>query len=183
MTLSEFEILIGRMSPRLTFFAKGIIGMGAATAEDMVQEAVIKLWGLIEKEDVKNPDAMLWRILKNNCLDYIKLKKNSVDKLDDKLNGYAEESPLKDIEAKENFMIVHRAINALSEEQMMAVRLRDIMGYEMCEIAVILDTSEGNVRTLLSRARKNLREKLGKRNTKTQSFCSAKQTIKRESYE
>jgi RNA polymerase sigma factor (sigma-70 family) len=43
---------------------------------------------------------------------------------------------------------------------MIAVRLRDIMGYEMDEIAKILGTSEGNVRTLLSRARQRLREKL-----------------------
>jgi RNA polymerase sigma-70 factor (ECF subfamily) len=48
----------------------------------------------------------------------------------------------------------------LPREQMLAIRLRDVMGYEMSEIAVILDTSEGNVRTLLSRARQKLREKL-----------------------
>ena len=43
---------------------------------------------------------------------------------------------------------------------MLAVRLRDVMGYEMEEIARILETSEGNVRTLLSRARQKLREKI-----------------------
>ncbi len=43
---------------------------------------------------------------------------------------------------------------------MIAVRLRDIMGYEMIEIAHIIGTTEVNVRTLLSRARQKLREKI-----------------------
>jgi len=157
MTSTEFEILVNRAKPRLIFFAKGFVGKGAATAEDMVQDAVIKLWGLTNKEDVKNPEAMLWRILRNTCLDYIKLKKNNVDALDCNSKVYSEGSPLRDIEVREEISFAHRLMNTLSADQMMVLRLRDIMGYEMCEIAKVLDITEGNVRTLLSRARKNLR--------------------------
>ena len=160
MTSTEFEILVNRLGPRLIFFAKGFVGEGAATAEDMVQEAAIKLWKSSQMQDIKNPEALLRHILRNVCLDYMKLKKNNMDRLSPDFKRYAEDSPSTDVERKEEESLIHKLIKALPEEQMMAVRLRDMMGYEMEEIAMILCTTEGNVRTLLSRARRKLREQL-----------------------
>ena len=160
MTSSEFEILVNRVRPRLIFFAKGFVGEGAATAEDMVQDAIIKLWSAGQVNDIRNPEAMLRYILRNVCLDYIKLKKNNSERLDSDYKAYISESPQKDAETREEISFVYALIRNLPDEQMMVVRLRDIMGFEMQEIAMVLDTTEGNVRTLLSRARKRLREQL-----------------------
>jgi RNA polymerase sigma-70 factor (ECF subfamily) len=76
------------------------------------------------------------------------------------LKIFSNNDPLSMVEQRERVAKVRDLISALPPDQMLAVRLRDIMGYEMNEIAQIIDTSEGNVRTLLSRARQKIRESL-----------------------
>ena len=160
MTSLEFEILVNRVRPRLIFFAKGFVGEGAATAEDMVQDAIIKLWNSNQICEIENPEALLRHILRNVCLDYIKLKKNNTERLSSDFKRDVEDSPSANVEIKEKISFIHKIIKDLPDEQMMAVRLRDVMGYEIEEIAIILSTTAGNVRTLLSRGRKKLREQL-----------------------
>ena len=126
----------------------------------MVQEAIIKLWKSNELQEVRNPEALTMHILKNVCLDYLKLKKNNMDSLNPNFKIYTDSDPSSSIERKDEICNINSYLSILPHDQMVAVRLRDIMGYEMEEIAKILDTTEGNVRTLLSRARQKLREKL-----------------------
>ncbi len=126
----------------------------------LVQEAIIKLWKSNENQEIRNPEALLIHILKNVCLDYLKLKKNNMEGLKPTFKLFCESDPAKTLESKDQVNNILSYVNTLPKDQMLAIRLRDIMGYEMEEIAIILDTSEGNVRTLLSRARQKLREKL-----------------------
>ena len=160
MTEQEFNILVQRLRPKLINFAGGFVKTGAATAEDMVQDAVIKLWRTQEIQEVKNHEALTLHILKNVCIDYLRLKKNNTESLNVNVNHKLTEDPVTALESKDQFAFLRGCIDTLPSDQMLAVRLRDIMGYEMEEIAVILDTTEGNVRTLLSRARQKLREKI-----------------------
>ena len=160
MTSQEFNILVGKLRPRLIHFANGFVKGGAATAEDMVQEAVIKLWRSNELQEIRNPEALTVQILKNVCLDYIKLKKNNMEALNPNFRVYTENDPSVALESKDEMCNINGYLAQLPEDQMLAIRLRDIMGYEREEIAHILGTTEGNVRTLLSRARQRLREKL-----------------------
>ena len=46
----------------------------------------------------------------------------------------------------------------LTEKQRTVLHLKDIEGYSTKEVAEILETDEANVRTILSRSRKALRE-------------------------
>ena len=46
----------------------------------------------------------------------------------------------------------------LPEKQRTTLHLKDIEGYSTKEVAEILETDEANVRTILSRSRKALRE-------------------------
>ena len=160
MTEQEFNILVQRLRPKLINFAGGFVKTGAATAEDMVQDAVIKLWRTQEIQEVKNHEALTLHILKNVCIDYLRLKKNNTESLNVNVNHKLTEDPVTALESKDQFAFLRGCIDTLPSDQMLAVRLRDIMGYEMEEIAVILETTEGNVRTLLSRARQKLREKI-----------------------
>ncbi|MHC1779482.1 MAG: RNA polymerase sigma factor [Bacteroidales bacterium] len=160
MTPQEFNIVVSKLRPRLINFASGFVKDGASTADDMVQEAIIKLWKSNEIQEVRNPEALTMHILKNVCLDYLKLKKNSMESLNPNFRIYTDSDPSSSIERKDEVCSINSYLSILPNDQMIAVRLRDIMGYEMEEIAKILDTTEGNVRTLLSRARQKLREKL-----------------------
>lgn len=160
MTTEEFNHIVVKLRPRLVNFAKGFVSDGASTPEDMVQEAIIKLWKSNSIQDIRNPEAMSVHILRNVCLDYLKLKKNNMDGLNPKMSILGGEDPSRALESKDEMCNILKHLDSLPKEQMLAVRLRDVMGYEMEEIARILDTSEGNVRTLLTRARQKLREKL-----------------------
>lgn len=160
MTSQEFNILVGRIRPKLVNFAGTFVKAGPATAEDMVQDAVIKLWKARDIEEIKNPEALTLHILKNVCLDYLKLKKNNTEQLNTNMFRIGTDDPSSALEHKDQFAYIKSCMESLPFDQMLAVRLRDVMGYEMEEIARILETSEGNVRTLLSRARQKLREKI-----------------------
>lgn len=161
MTNQEFNIVIEELRPKLLIFAKGFVKEGAATADDMVQDAVLKLWNSRDIYQVRNPEAITIQILKNVCIDYLRLKKNSTEEI--KPNYYtvsSENDPFRTLESKDQLRNIQIYIAELPADQMMAVRLRDVMGYEMREIAQILGTTEVNVRTLLSRARQKLRGKI-----------------------
>lgn len=162
MTEQEFNLNMEKIRPKLIHFADGFRIGGAATAEDMVQEAVLKVWKLtISGSHVpRNIEAITMAILKNVCLDYLKLKKNHTEDLIPNLDRTTESSPLKSLEIKEKIEMLKITIQHLPAEQQIVIRLRDVMGYQMPEIAQILDTTEGNIRTMLSRARSKMKEKL-----------------------
>lgn len=162
MTEQEFNKNILGIRSRLIRFAGGFSTSGAATPEDMVQEAIMKVWKLnCNGEQVRNIEAISMTILKNICLDYIKLKKNKNEGMDS-VNGIAtmsdeHPSPLHTLEIKEKMALLKVFIKTLPVDQQVVLRLRDVMGYELGEIALILDTTEGNIRTMLSRARGKLK--------------------------
>lgn len=160
MTTKEFNITVEKLRPKLMHFANGFVRTGAHTAEDLVQEAVLKLWKSQDAYQIRNAEALTMQILKNVCLDYLKIKKNISEELPPNIRIYNDTDPLLAVEQRERVAKVRDLISVLPPDQMLAVRLRDVMGYEMSEIAEMIGTTEGNVRTLLSRARQKLRDSL-----------------------
>jgi RNA polymerase sigma-70 factor (ECF subfamily) len=57
---------------------------------------------------------------------------------------------------------VRRAILQLSEDQQQVILMSFIEGFEYSEIAAALNKSEGNIRVIVHRALKRMREILGK---------------------
>jgi len=130
-------------------------------AEDIVQEVGIKLW---ERRDeiaaVKSFEAYAMRAVRNLCLDYARSPHNRMDEYSDAYETAHEQTPYKSLEEADMAAFVGRLIDRLPEQQKMAMRLRDVEGYELDEIAEILEMSEGTVRTNLSRARQKIRDEL-----------------------
>jgi RNA polymerase sigma-70 factor (ECF subfamily) len=69
-------------------------------------------------------------------------------------------SPAMELEKKENMRLIQEAINALPPEQKEVVALRDIEGFSYEEIVEITGVNPGTVKSRLSRARLDLRERL-----------------------
>lgn len=162
MTEQEFNRNINGIRKHLICFAEGFATTGAATPEDMVQEAVMRVWRLnCNGETFRNIEAVSVAILKNICLDYIKLRKNQNygAEGESKMSFIRSEcpSPEQALEVKDKIEQLKIYIRHLPAEHQVVLRLRDVMGYELDEIAVVLNTSQGNVRTMLSRARGKLR--------------------------
>jgi len=64
------------------------------------------------------------------------------------------------LEEKEMHAFICKLIDRLPLQQRMCIRLRDVEGYELEEIAHILESDQGTIRTNLSRARKKIREQI-----------------------
>lgn len=161
MTDREFNRSIGKIRPQLISFAASFMCKGAATAEDMVQDAIIKVWREVQQTEVRSVKVLTITVLRNVCLDYLRLKKNSVQKEDiDTVKGRDEIPVDSGVEAKERWEYVRNVMKTLPKEQQTVMMLREVMGYEYAEIAHILDTSEANARALLSRGRRELRNRI-----------------------
>ena len=121
-------------------------------AQDMMQdvaERVLRKQGSLQ--EVENIDAFLTRSVRNACIDRLRRRKDMTPKIPEVPD---EKSP----EGWSDRQLVHKALARLPEKQRLAVHLKDIEGYSGKEIARILETDEANVRTILSRGRRALRE-------------------------
>ena len=121
-------------------------------AQDMMQDVAERV---LRKQDglqeVENIDAFLTRSVRNACIDRLRRRKDTTPKIPEVPD---EKSP----EGWSDRQLVHKALARLPEKQRLAVHLKDIEGYSGKEIARILETDEANVRTILSRGRRALRD-------------------------
>jgi RNA polymerase sigma-70 factor (ECF subfamily) len=127
-------------------------------AEDVVQETLLRLWNIRKQlVTVSNPAAFAVQITKNICIDRLRRYKENTDANDFYL-GSNDETPYSKTEKKDEAGLVKQIIERLPELQKIIIRMRDIEGYELQEIAEITGTQVSAVTVNLSRARKKVRE-------------------------
>lgn len=129
-------------------------------AEDIVQDAFTKLWEL--RHDTladKNVEAYCTRIVHNLFIDrqrrqHLKPATHTADDL--QLADLSAAGT--DMERQESQQMVGQLISQLPEKQRQIITLRDVEGLTYEEIAQQTGLTEVNIRVLLSRARKTIRE-------------------------
>ena len=121
-------------------------------AQDMMQDVAERILRRHDDmDDVGNIDAFITRSVRNACIDRLRHRKDTTPKI-------PEVPDTRSPDRWSDRELVHRAMAHLPERQRLAIHLKDIEGYSNEEIADIIETDEGNVRTILSRGRKALRE-------------------------
>lgn len=138
----------------------------AANAEDIVQDTFIKLWNKRdEMESVDNTEAFAIIILRNTCLDHLRKTKN--DRYTDYDTDIPETTSLtKQIELQDEAEKIKYLINKLPDQQRQVMMMKHWDDYSDEEIEQATGLSAGNIRVILSRARKTIREqytKIGQR--------------------
>ncbi len=165
MTRREFETDILPLSNMLYRFAFRFLS-NREEAEDAVQEVFLKLWKMRDRlAEYSNLHAFTMTVTRNHCLDRIRKKKNEL--FDDTgMNDTRTDdmSTEEKIERTESFKIITGIIDSLPENYRAVMQLKDIEGYDYHEIGKMLDIDVKNLRVILSRARKMVREELKKRN-------------------
>lgn len=144
-------------------FAKRML-KGVEDAEDVVQDAFLKLW--LKRDELKsngNMQALVMITTKNLCLDKLKAKYRTFIKLEDDDILQDELNPAHHLEAKELQEKMDKVIDSLPEQQKMLIHLRDVEGLSNEEAAKIMNMNEGTVRANLSRARQKIRTILTKK--------------------
>jgi RNA polymerase sigma-70 factor (ECF subfamily) len=130
-----------------------------ADAEDVVQEVFLKLWHLRDKLDAYNSvEALAVMATKNLVLDKLKARRPTVEAAGLWMQDSGEKNPAELLEQQDAVACVRELIKQLPSLQQTIIRMKDVEGYELQEIAEITGSRIEAVRTNLSRARKKIRE-------------------------
>lgn len=129
-------------------------------AEDVVQEALAKLWQLKDRIDNAEKMAHLASVIvKNTSLNTIRNHKVSVQIDSVNLLGSAN-NPQRHLEEQEAHQRLEQAISRLPDKQRAIIRMRNVEQLSYTEIAQVLGTTESSVRGMICRARVTLMKEM-----------------------
>jgi RNA polymerase sigma-70 factor (ECF subfamily) len=158
MSAEEFNSIYYPFHPKLYRIAFALLN-SAADAEDILQDTYCKLWSQrTELGGILQPEAFCVRLLKNLCLDFLRAPRNRTDNEPaEAITMTAETTPEIELESKEKIRQIEAMIERLPEKQRIVIRMRGCGDCSLEEIEVATGESAANVRVLLSRARKTLK--------------------------
>lgn len=133
----------------------------AQDAEDMVQEAYLKLWKRRDElpTDIANLEAYCVILVKNVCYDALRLSRLEEDgRTPEELPIAGSTNVAHEVEVKDETRQVMTLIDRLPEQQQQIMRMRDVEDRPYEEIEQATGLTSVNIRVLLSRARKKIRE-------------------------
>jgi len=162
MTANEFNTQVVPLSSKLYKYAYRFL-QDQEQSKDAVQDVFIKLWTQRDRlSELTSLEAFAVRITRNHCLDMIKSRHTvSMDVNDYFRDRITDESdPEKELYKSDSMKRLGQIINGLTEPHRTVLQMRDIDGYSNSEIGKVLGLSEGNVRVVLSRARRKVKEEL-----------------------
>lgn len=139
------------------------LGLAPEDAADVVQDSLLKLWrlGRALPPDIQRLQGYCMATVRNNALSFLTSNASRLSNTDIKSVDVAAETDHSRYESKEEEARICRMIDSLPDMMGMAIRLSAFAELDNKEIATRMGTSEGNVRQLLSRGRKKLKELLG----------------------
>jgi len=161
---SEFKQKFLPLSRRMFWTAWRLTG-NVQEAEDLVQEAYLKLWTKRDKlVGIQNTEAYCTTLVRNLYLNQVRQRKIQVaGPLDEQLT-VTEDKSLEDIlEQKDESQQVKDLIGHLPEKQRKVILLHDVEQWTDEDIQQQTGLKATHIRVLLSRARKTIRLKFNKR--------------------
>ena len=158
------RLLMHRLTPKVYGQAFRMLG-DRAEAEDVVQEAMLKLWKIAPdwRSGEAKVSTWLYRIVANLCTDRLRKRKPS-DSIDgvaapaDEAQGVPEQ-----MQDKTRSEALGEALNLLPERQKQAVVLRHLDEMSNPEIAEVMGVGVGAVENLIARGKRALSKILAKR--------------------
>lgn len=128
-------------------------------AEDVVQDALLKLWFLREKLDqYRSVEALAIVVIKHLCINRLRgVRIEKVD-LNQGISIGGDENPEMKLIAEERMQEILEVLSGLPNLQQSILRMKHIEGFEVEEIARLTGSTPIAVRTNLSRARQKVRE-------------------------
>ncbi|MDE5676426.1 RNA polymerase sigma factor [Phocaeicola sp.] len=128
-------------------------------AEDVVQDALLKLWFLRDRLDqYRSVDALAIIIIKHLCINRLRGIRIVKVELEQGISIVGGENPEMKLVEEENMQEILEVINTLPDLQQAILRMKHLEGFEVEEIARLMGSTPVAVRTNLSRARKKVRE-------------------------
>jgi RNA polymerase sigma factor (sigma-70 family) len=158
---SLYEILIRRNNPYLYKIGRSY-GYSHHDTEDLMQETLVKAYyALSTFEERSTFRTWLTRIMLNEC--YHKKRKQRSQKeiythQPQEHMSTGMKQPIPSIISRELGKVIEQALQELPEEYRMVFTLRELNGHSTLETAELLNMSEANIKTRLSRAKAMMRK-------------------------
>lgn len=157
MNQSEFAKFAEAVRPALLARAQSVTG-DTESAADIVQDCMLKLWTMrAALDDYTSPEALAMTIVHNLSLNVLRSRKTSVELHDDVMSD-AHPSAEQTMIASETSASINRVLASLPDGQQALIAMRHVEGMSIPEIARVTGSTEGAVRTALSRARVRIAE-------------------------
>ncbi|MCX7566469.1 RNA polymerase sigma factor [Sulfitobacter sp. F26169L] len=154
------RMLSARLSPRAYAHAYRVLG-DTAEAEDVTQEAMLRLWKQAAQWDAGRAQAATWlyRVVANLCSD--RLRGRRTETLDE-MNEPADRQPSVETRLQNDarYDALQAALLRLPDRQRQAVILRHIEGLANPQIAEILDVGVEAIESLTARGKRALKADL-----------------------
>ena len=134
------------------------ITTNTADAEDIVQEALIRIWKKREQwDEIESLETYGLAVTRNIALDYIKKSKTALHvPLDNEIPAKEYDK----LQAQERINLIRNMMDSLPEKQRTAMQLRDFEEKTYKEVAEIMDISEQQVKVNIFRARQFIKQKI-----------------------
>lgn len=151
MNASQFKELILPTYSAMEIAARRILH-DADSASDAVQDVMRRLWEMHQDIDIDiNLTAYAVRAVTNRCIDIVRRRRPTTDI--DTLSDVADET---DDERAELLEMLNRTIATLGEPRHTIITM-SLDGYSTADIAKEVGMTDANVRQILSRTRKELK--------------------------
>jgi RNA polymerase sigma-70 factor, ECF subfamily len=163
--IPDFEELVRKYQDRIYNLCRYML-RDHQDAQDAAQDAFLKAYrGLKNFRPEASLYTWLYRIAVNTCLDYRRkaIRTPPTTECIPEERVSEDRSPDRTCESKEAAETVQSALQKLPKKLRAAIVLREIEGLSYEEIARVLNTSVGTVKSRISRAREELRRILLKR--------------------
>jgi RNA polymerase sigma-70 factor, ECF subfamily len=156
----KFLAAVEHIRPRLHRFCTRMCG-SVFDGEDVVQETLAQaFYSLSTLRDISRLEPWLFRIAHNKCVDFIRRTKGSREETMSYDEGSGNEFTPEERELPAE--PVDHALAALVSElpplERACVLLKDVLDYRLAEIAEVVDSTTGGVKSALHRGRAKLRQ-------------------------
>ena len=156
------RLLTTSLTPRVFGHAFRVLGDGAE-AEDVTQEALMRLWKIAPdwREGEAKVSTWLYRVTANLCTDRLRKRRHGVPLAEIAEPSDPSESAEARLQRGAREDALQGALDALPDRQRQAVVLRHIDGLANPDIAAILDIGVEAVESLTARGKRALTKLLG----------------------
>jgi RNA polymerase sigma-70 factor (ECF subfamily) len=152
-----FQRAVQTHTRRLMAIARGIVG-NRASAEDVVQQAIMNLYQHRDRYDWREPGGLMRRSVVNEALRILRTPRMTV--VADDHPSVTAQSPVGGMIDQETVAQIRKAIEQLPEHFRAALVLCEYEQMSYVEIAQVLDVTVAQVKTWLHRGRRQLAERL-----------------------
>ena len=132
-------------------------------AEDVAQEALLRLWKYCERLNAdRNLDALAVKVAKNVCVDLYKSRNTYEDEITSDIASPPSQSADAELHAKEVQQKIDEAIERLNPRERDLLKARQLEGKSAEEISEQTGIPKSSVKSMISKARKKLKMDLQK---------------------